>query len=51
MSAPNRGELPEASTVKESLTVQKEGDHRVNVGEIAELARIEKQLEHKKETR
>ncbi len=42
------GELPEAATVKESLTVQNEGGHRAATEEIAELARIEKQLEHKK---
>lgn len=61
MNAPDRGELivyrtedgqlPEASAVKESLTVQKEGGHKADAEEIAELARIEKQLEQKKEKR
>ncbi|XOV85985.1 MAG: hypothetical protein ACFHX7_13545 [Pseudomonadota bacterium] len=45
------GQLPGASTVKVSLTVQNEGGHRADAGEIAELARIEKQLEKKKVTR
>ncbi|MDI9469688.1 MAG: hypothetical protein QM296_05715 [Bacillota bacterium] len=42
---------PDAATVKESLTVQHEGGHRADAEEIAELARIEEQLELKKETR
>lgn len=54
MSAPDRGELivyrtedgqlPKASAVKESLTVQNDGGHRDDAGEIAELARIENNL-------
>ena len=39
------------ATVKESLTVQNDGRHRADAEEIAELARIEKQLEHKKNKR
>ena len=61
MSAPDRGELivyrtedgklPGASVVKEYLTVQNEDGHRADAEEIAELARIEKQLEQKKDKR
>ncbi len=57
MSIPDRGELPEAATVKESLTVQYDENSRIaeasqaDAGEIAELARIEKQLEQKKDKR
>jgi len=40
--------LPGAATVKESLTVQNEGGHRADAEEIAELARIEKQLDTKR---
>jgi len=42
------GQLPGAATVKESLTVQNEGGHRADAEEIAELARIEKQLDTKR---
>lgn len=55
--APDRGELPEAATVKESLSVQYDQNRGISearqadVEEIAEPARIEKQLEHKKEKR
>ena len=51
------GELPEAATVKESLTVQNEGGRRIaearqaDAEEIVELARIEKKLENEKEKR
>lgn len=47
MRIPDRGELPEAATVKESLTVQYDENRRI-AEEIAELVRIEKQLEQKK---
>lgn len=45
------GQLPGAATVKESLTVQNEGAHRADAEEIAELERIEKQLEQKMDKR
>ncbi len=45
------GQLLGAATVKESLTVQNDGGHRADAEEIAELARIEKQLERKKDKR
>ncbi|BDD88639.1 hypothetical protein [Desulfofustis limnaeus] len=44
------GQLPGAATVKESLTVQNEA-RQADAEEIAELARIEKQLERKREAR
>ena len=43
-------QLPGAATVKESLTVQNGGGHRADAEEIAELERIEKQLEHKRKS-
>lgn len=44
------GKLSVAATVKESLTIQNEA-RQVDAEELAELARIEKRLEQKKETR
>lgn len=45
------GQLPEAETVKDSLTVQNDGGHKTDAEEIAELERIERQLEQKKDKR
>lgn len=57
MSTLERWDLPEVATVKQSLTVQY-GKNRLiaearqaDAEEIAELARIEKQLEQKKDKR
>jgi hypothetical protein len=57
MSTPAQWDLSEVATVKESLTVQYAENRRMcearqaDAEEIAALARIEKQLEQKKEKR
>lgn len=51
LSTAEGGQWPGAATVKESLTVQNGDGHSAHFRGIAELERIEKQLEQKKARR